>query len=111
MIKDRNYAGSHDRGTAIFRLRTANDAISLLVSALSYQVTVQTANPQSCDYCGERYPSASAIAWASHNCKVLTAAQNILSECVQHLLRERAIAKIEIERCLTDKVALLRHAM
>src|SRR5215469_10078092 len=110
-MKYRNYAGSHDRGTAMFRLRTANDAISHLVSALSYQVTVQTVNPQSCDYCGERYPSASAIAWASHNCKVLAAAQNIISECVQHLLRERAIAKIEIERCLSDSVISLPQAM
>jgi hypothetical protein len=82
----------------ISRLRTSNDAISVLVSALTYQVTARTKNPEKCDYCGEEYPMPGPIAWASHHCKVLSAAENILSECVQHLLRERAIAKIEIER-------------
>lgn len=98
-MKATNHA-RQDLRTAVTRLRTTNDAISVLVSALTYQVTARTLNPQNCDYCGEQYPAPGPIAWISHSCRVLTAAQNILSECVQHLLRERSIAKIEVERSL-----------
>lgn len=110
-LKQMNDAGSHDLSTAVSRLRTANDAISVLVSALTYQVTARTLNQQSCDYCGERYPVSGPIAWASHYCKVLTAAEHIISECVQHLLRERMIAKNEVERYLSNDVMFLRPAM
>jgi hypothetical protein len=94
---------------AVSRFQTTNDAICVLVSALTYQVTARTLNPQRCDYCGEQYAAPGPIAWATHNCIVLSAAENILSECVQHLLRERAIAKIEIERYLPDGEILRRR--
>src|SRR5215471_1576776 len=110
-MKYLNDAGSHDLTTAVSRLRTANDAISVLVSALTYQVTARTLNQQSCDYCGERYPAPGPIAWASHHCNVLTAAHNIISECVQYILRERTIAKNEVERYLPNDVTFLRRAM
>jgi hypothetical protein len=95
---------------AVSRFQTANDAICVLVSALTYQVTARTLNPQGCDYCGEEYTSPGPFAWASHHCKVLTAAENILSECVQHLLRERAMARIEIERYRPDGEILHRQS-
>lgn len=92
------------------RLRRANDAISVLISALTYQVTARTLNQQSCDYCNEQYPAPGPIAWTSHNCRVLTAAENIISECVQHLLRERALAKYDVERYLANRAIFLRHS-
>ena len=110
-MKYLNDAGSHDLNSAVSRLRTANDAISVLVSALTYQVTARTLNQQSCDYCGERYQASGPIAWASHHCKVLIATESIISECVQHLLRERTIAKNEVERYLHNDVMFLRPAM
>lgn len=85
---------------AVSRFQTANEAICVLVSALTYQATARTFNPQRCDYCGQQYAAAGPTAWASHECTVLTAAEIIISECVQHLLRERAIAKMELERYL-----------
>jgi hypothetical protein len=103
-------AASHNLRTAVSRLRTANDAISILISALTYQVTARTLNQQSCDYCGEQYPAPGPIAWTSHNCKVLTAAESIISECVQHLLRERALARYDVERYLPDGAMFLRHS-
>ena len=110
-LKQMNDVSSHDLSTAVSRLRTANDAISVLVSALTSQVTARTLNQQSCDYCGERYPAPGPIAWASHHCKVVTATEHIISECVQHLLRERTIAKNEVERYLRNDVMFLRPAM
>src|SRR5215467_14584251 len=107
---DTHDAVSQDLNTAVSRLRTANDAISALVSALTYQATARTLNQESCDYCGERYPAAGPMAWTSHNCKVLIAAENIISECVQYLLRERAIAKNEIERYLFSSAICLRQS-
>lgn len=108
-MKATNHA-RQDFKTAVTTLRTTNDAISVLVSALTYQVTARTLNQESCDYCGEQYPAPGPIAWTSHSCGVLTAAQNILSECVQHLLRERAIAKTEVERSL-PRAVFVHHVM
>jgi len=99
----------HDRRAALSRLRTANDAISVLVSALAYQVSARTENQQICDYCGEQYPAPGPLAWAAHNCRVLTTAENIISECVQHLLRERFIAKHELERYFANNTMFLGH--
>jgi len=101
---------SQDLRKAVSRLRTANDAISVLVSALTYQVTARTMNQQSCDYCGEPYPMPGSTAWASHHCKVLNAAENIISECVQHLLRERALAKYDVERYLPNNAIFLSRS-
>jgi hypothetical protein len=98
MMKHANQEGSPEFRMAVSRFQTANEAICVLVSALTYQVSARTFNPQKCDYCGEEYALPGPFAWASHHCQVLTAAENILSECVQHLLRERAIARVEMER-------------
>ena len=101
-LKDRmnysNQKGLQEFRMAISRFWASNDAISVLVSALTYQVTARSKNSERCDYCGEEYLMPGPMAWASHKCNVLDAAEDILSECVQHLLRERAIAKIEMER-------------
>lgn len=105
-----NVAALPDLQEAVSRLRMANDAISILVSALTYQVTARTLNQHGCDYCGEPYQEPGPIAWTSHHCNVLFAAEIIISECVQHLLRERAVVKNEIERDLTNR-NFLRHAM
>jgi len=94
-----NRANSVDLRTSV---AIANAGISTLVSALSYQTNARISNQYSCDYCGERYPTPGPIAWASHMCKVLTAAETIISECVQHILRERFIAKTQLERYLAD---------
>lgn len=102
MMNPTNHSSLHDRRAAVSRLRTANDAICVLVSALTYQVTARTVNQQICDYCGERYRFPGPTAWASHTCRVLTEAENIISECIQHLLRERAIAKVEVERYIAS---------
>lgn len=100
----------HDLRKAESSLRKSNDAISVLVSALSYQVTARTFSQQTCDYCGEQYHDPGPMAWASHHCRVLTAAENIISECVQHLLRERAIAKGDVERNLAIGEVLVHHS-
>jgi len=102
-----NHTTLHDRRAALSRLRTANDAISVLVSALAYQVSARTENQQTCDYCGEQYPAPVPMAWASHNCRVLTTAENIISECVQHLLRERFVVKRELERYFESSTMFL----
>jgi len=102
-----NHTTLHDRRAALSRLRTANDAISVLVSALAYQVSARTENQQTCDYCGEQYPAPGPMAWASHNCRVLTTAENIISECVQHLLRERFVVKRELERYFESSTMFL----
>ena len=109
-LKHTSDAAFHHLREAAGRLRTANDAISVLVSALTYQITARTLNQHGCDYCGEPYKEPGPIAWTSHHCTVLFAAETILSECVQHLLRERAIAKIEMERQLPDR-KIFRHTM
>ena len=105
-----NDAAFHDLREAVSKLRTANDAISVLVSALTYQVTARTLNQHGCDYCGEPYREPGPIAWTSHHCNVLFAAETIISECVQHLLRERAVVKNEIERYLPNR-SFLRRAV
>jgi hypothetical protein len=109
-LKHTKNAAFHDLREAVSKFRTANDAISVLVSALTYQVAARTLNQRSCDYCGEAYQESGPIAWTSHQCNVLIASETIISECVQHLLRERAIAKNEIERYLSNR-NLLRHTM
>ena len=109
-LKHTNDPAFHDLRDAVSRLRTANDAISILVSALTYQVTARTLNQRGCDYCGEPYQEPGPIAWTSHHCNVLFAAETIISECVQHLLRERAVVKNEIERYLPNP-SFLRRAM
>jgi hypothetical protein len=102
-FKHTSNAAFHDLREAVSTLRTANDAISVLVSALTYQATARTMNQRGCDYCGEAYQEPGPMGWASHHCNVLFAAETIISECVQHLLRERANTKDEIERCLADR--------
>lgn len=97
-LKHANERQSQDLRTADSRLRRVNDAISVLVSALTYQVTARTLNQSRCDYCGKRYAAPGPIAWISHHCEVLVAAENIISESVQSLLAERTLAKNEIER-------------
>jgi hypothetical protein len=109
-LKHTNNVAFHDLRDAVSRLRTANDAISVLVSALTYQVTARTLNQHCCDYCGEPYRKPGPIAWTSHHCNVLFAAETIISECVQNLLRERAVVKDEIERNLPNR-SFLRRAM
>jgi hypothetical protein len=109
-LKQANDPAFHDLREAVSKFRTANDAISVLVSALTYQVTARTLNQHGCDYCGERYQAPGPIAWTSHHCDVLFAAETIISECVQHLLRERAVVKSEIERYLPNR-SFLRRAM
>jgi hypothetical protein len=94
-LQHTNDAAFHDLREAVSKLRTANDAISVLVSALTYQVTARTLNQHGCDYCGETYQAPGPIVWTSHHCNVLFAAETIISECVQHLLRERAVLKNE----------------
>jgi hypothetical protein len=84
--------------------------LSVLVSALTDQVTARTLNQHGCDYCGEPYQEPGPIAWTSHHCNVLFAAETIISECVQHLLRERAVVKNEIERYLPNR-SFLRRAV
>lgn len=103
-------AAFHDLQDAVSKLRTANDAISVLVSALTYQVTARTLNQHGCDYCGEQYQEPGPIAWTSHHCNVLFAAEIIISECVQHILRERAVVKNEIEGYLPNR-SFLQCAM
>lgn len=105
-LKHTNEGRSQDLKTAASRLRMVNDAISILVSALTYQVTARTLNQSCCDYCGKQYVAPGPIAWTSHHCEVLIAAENIISESVQRLLAERAIAKNEIER---NRVVLFRQ--
>jgi len=109
-MKPTNHDTLHDRRTAVSRLRRANDAISMLVSALAYQVSARTVNQQTCDYCGEQYPAPGPMAWALHSCRVVTAAENIISECVQHLLRERFIAKNDVERYLASDAMFFRRS-
>jgi hypothetical protein len=109
-LKYANDPAFPDLREAVAKLRTANDAISVLVSALTYQVTTQTLNQHGCDYCGERYQEPGPIAWTSHYCNVLLAAETIISECVQQLLRERAVVKNDIERYLFNR-SFLRRAM
>lgn len=103
-------AAFHDLQDAVSKLRTANDAISVLVSALTYQVTARTLNQHGCDYCGEPYQKPGPIAWTSHHCNVLSAAEIIISECVQHILRERAFVKNEIEGHLPNR-SFMHRAM
>jgi hypothetical protein len=109
-LKHANGPDFHDLREAVSKLRTANDAISLLVSALTYQVTARTLNQHGCDYCGEPYQHPGPVAWTSHHCNVLFAAETIISECVQHLLRERAVVKNEIEQYLPNR-SFLRRVM
>ena len=109
-LKHTKNASFHDLREAVSRFRTANDAICVLVSALTYQVTARTLNQQGCDYCGETYQESGPIAWTSHHCKVLIASETIIAECVQRLLRERGIAKDQIERDISNR-NFLRHTM
>ena len=109
-LKYANDPAFPDLREAVLKLRTANDAISVLVSALTYQVTAQTLNQHGCDYCGARYQEPGPIAWTSHHCNVLVASETIISECVQQLLRERAVVKNKIERYLFNR-SFLRRAM
>ena len=109
-LKYANDPAFPDLREAVSKLRTANDAICVLVSALTYQVTAQTLNQHGCDYCGERYQKPGPIAWTSHHCNVLVASETIISQCVQQLLRERAIVKNEIERYLPNR-SFLRRAI
>ena len=109
-LQQTNDAAFHDLKDAVSKLRTANDAISVLVSALTYQVTARTLNQHGCDYCGEPYQKPGPIAWTSHHCNVLFAAEIIISECVQHILRERAAVKNEIEGYLPNR-SFLQCAM
>jgi hypothetical protein len=109
-LQQTNLAAFHDLQDAVSKLRTANDAISVLVSALTYQVTAQTLNQHGCDYCGARYQEPGPIAWTSHHCNVLVASETIISECVQQLLRDRGVVKNEIERYLFNR-SFLRRAM
>jgi len=109
-LQQTNDAAFHDLQDAVSKLRTANDAISVLVSALTYQVTARTLNQHGCDYCGEPYQKPGPIAWTSHHCNVLFAAEIIISECVQHILRERALVKNEIEGYLPNR-SFLQCAM
>ncbi len=109
-MKNINDAGPYDLSALMSIVRMANDAISVLVSALSHQVTARTMNQQRCDYCGEEYPTPGPFAWASHQCKVLTATETIISECVQQLLRERSIAKNQLERYLPNDMNPIRRS-
>jgi hypothetical protein len=109
-LQHTNDAAFNDLREAVSKSRTANGAISVLVSALTYQVTARTLNQHGCDYCSEPYQEPSPIAWKSHHCNVLFAAETIISECVQHLLRERAVVKNEIERYLPNR-SFLRRAV
>lgn len=109
-MKHINDAGPYDLSALMYTVRMANDAISALVSALSHHVVARTINQQKCDYCGEQYPTPGPFAWASHDCRVLTATETIISECVQQLLRERFVAKSQLERLLPTDVNSIRRS-
>lgn len=103
----------HDFNAAVSKVTVANDGICVLVSALSLQGIARTRNQKSCDYCGEKYSAPGPLAWASHNCAVLNAAETIISGCVRDLLKERFIAKSALERYLpegNERVLLRRVA-